>query len=321
MKGLPFSGRMAKRDMVKLVHSLEKFREESALFPGTHSIDLSSISNNEKRYLRERNIITYEMEISYLSHVLVNKVQDFSIMVNDEDHVRIQVIRPGLQFLSSYRLADKVDDELNRFVPYSFSTEYGYLTSCPSNIGTGIKVSAMLHLPVLTIQNKIPFLIHKIKKIGVNLAGTTGEGIKTIGSIYQLYNRTTLGVSEIDIVELMDGVVNKVLELEDNSRDKYLSESRTEVENLAWRSFGILLYSKKINYIEALEHLSNVRLGIILAIIKNGSLNVINDLMVGIQWAHLQRFYREFFKSIDESDEYRANYLRSGMQKMEKNDV
>lgn len=318
--GLPFVRKMMNDDFLRLRAGLERFAAESG-YRGTILADLNKISNNEKRYLRERNIITYEMEISDLSHVVINETEDFTIMVNDEDHVRIQVIKPGLQFQQSYLQADRVDDELNRFIPYAFSPNLGYLTSCPSNLGTGLKVSAILHLPVLTLFNKIPQIMPKIKKVGINLTGTTGDGIKTIGSIYQIYNRVTLGISEVDIIELLDGLVNKILELEDSSRDKYISESRIEAEDLVWRSSGILSNARKISYTEAIEHLSNLRLGVILAVIKNTGLNFINDLMVNIQWSHLQKDCGVIFSNVEECDEYRAVYLRNSLQKGERKDV
>jgi len=280
-------------------------------------IDLDDIDAIEKRYLRERNVITYEMEISENSSVLVNEAEDFAILTNDEDHFRIQVIRPGLQLMEAYRMADRVDDQLNRFVSYSFSPELGYHSSCPSNLGTGMKVSALLHLPAHAHKKRIPFLVGRVKQSGMEMTGSMNDGHKSLGAIYQISNKVSLGMSEVDIIETLDGVINKILEFEDILRDEYISESRLEVDDMVWRSFGILKYSRKINYVEAMEHLSNIRLGLILALIKNIKIGFINNLMVQIQWSHLQKSYGKTLRNNNEIDEIRADYLRINLTEME----
>ncbi len=321
MKGLFFHDNLTRSDSDEIKDICRRFVRESHFHKKIKIIDLNNISTGERRYLRERNLITYEMEISDFSLVLINETDDFSIMVNDEDHFRIQVIRPGLQLEETFRMADKIDDELNRFVNYSFSREYGYLTSCPSNIGTGMKASAMLHLPVLTMKNTITSLKEKLNSAGVLFSGTIDNSDRTVGSIYKVSNRISLGVSEVDIIETVDSVINKLIELEDSTRDRYLSDSRIEMEDRIWRSFGILKYSRSLNYMEAMEKLSDVRLGIILAIVKDYEVRMINDLMVNIQWSHLQHYFNRIIISSDECDEFRAEYIRNIIQKTEIKDV
>ncbi len=317
MKGLFFHSNLTRSDAEEIRSICSRFAEESSFGKKIKIIDLNNIGSGERRYLRERNLITYEMEISDFSLVMLNEADDFSIMVNDEDHFRIQVIRPGLQLEETYRTADKIDDELNRFVNYSFSREYGYLTSCPSNIGTGMKVSVMLHLPVLTMKNSVGSLRDKLKTAGVILSGTIDKSDRTVGAIYQVSNRVSLGLSEIDIIENVDSAINKLIELEDSARDRYMSESRIELEDRVWRSFGVLKYSRNLTYMEAMDKLSDIRLGIILAIIKNYELSTINDMMVNIQWSHLQHYFNRIINSSDECDEFRAEYLRNNIQKTE----
>lgn len=317
MKGLFFQNNITRSDTEEIRAICGRFAEESIFEKKIKIIDLNDIGAGERRFLRERNLITYEMESSDFSLVMINETDDFSIMVNDEDHFRIQVIRPGLQLEETYRIADKIDDELNKFVNYSFSREYGYLTSCPSNIGTGMKVSVMLHLPVLTMKNIVPSLKDKLKIAGALLSGTIDNSDRTVGSIYQVSNRVSLGLSEIDIIENVDSAINKLIELEDSARDKCLSESRIALEDRVWRSFGILRYSRHLTYLEAMEKLSDIRLGIILAIIKNYELSTINDMMVNIQWSHLQHYFNRIINNSEECDEFRAEYIRNNIQKME----
>jgi protein arginine kinase len=316
IRSVPFPNRFDESE-AQIVKALgEKFIRDS-LFQQSVLMDLSGMDKHRKRLLRERNIITMEMELAENSAVIINEKDDFSIMLNEEDHIRIQVIRPGLQIREAYEMADRIDDELNRFVPYAHSPEYGYLTACPSNLGTGMKVSVLLHLPVLTMKKNLSLLTGQLQNPGVVIAGTAGEGIRTYGAIYQLSNRVSLGISEVDIIEIMDGVISRIIDLEDSARDEYVSQSRLELEDRIWRSFGILQYSKRISYAEAIEHLSNVRLGIILAIVKNVDIVQINSLMVTIQWAHLQEMFKRTFNSTLESDEARSNYLRMNFSAME----
>ncbi len=317
MQSVPFPGRMLTDESYPIRGAMEKFAYESKYRDHTSIIDLKEIDANEKRFLRERNIITYEMEVAENSLVAINNSDDFSILVNEEDHFRIQVIRPGLQLTEVYKTADLVDNELNRFVPYAFSDDLGFLTACTSNLGTGLRVSVLLHLPIITMKNGIQELLPEDRKNKIEIKGTIGKSSKTLGSLYQLSNRVSLGLSEVDIIESLDDVIGSILDKEDTRRDEFFSESRTEVEDIVWRAYGALRYSRRISYIEAMDHLSNVRLGIVLAIIKSIDVKTVNDIMVNIQWAHLQRHYALLFKSTGECDEYRADYIRKLLHSLE----
>jgi protein arginine kinase len=317
MKSVPFPNRMAGDESFPVRDAIERFARESAFRGNVTIIDLQNVESSEKRFLRERNLITYEIEVSDNSLVAVNTTDDFAVLVNEEDHFRIQVIRPGLQLVEAYRMADRVDTELNRFVPYAFSDELGFLTACTSNLGTGLRVSVMLHLPVITMKNRMSELIPGDKKSAVELKGTIGPSSKTLGGLYQLSNRVSLGISEVDIIETLDEVLGRIVETEDSLRDELFSQSRLEIEDRIWRSMGLLLHARRLTYIESMDHISNLRLGIIMAVLKNMDVKVVNDLMVNIQWAHLQRHYNLLFKSTNECDEYRADYIRKTLHHYE----
>ncbi len=314
MDTVPFSNRMDDGDyhLVRVV--MEKFARESAFNDNTALLDIHDMDSNKKRLLRERNIITYEMEVSDSSLVAVNDEYDFTILVNDEDHFRIQVIRSGLQLMEAYRLADRIDDTLNSFTSYAFSEEFGFLTDCPSNLGTGLRASVLVHLPVLSMKNKLDDTIHSLSPKDIIINGTLGADRNTLGSIYQVSNRISFGLSEVDIIEMVDDMVNRLINVEDRERDLFLSESKTEIEDKIWRSYGLLQYSRKINFVEAMDHLSFIRLGVVLAVVKNIDIGVINNLMVNTQWSHLQRHFNTIFKSTVECDEHRAEYLRMHLE-------
>ena len=309
ISGIPFPHKFGPEEPDLVFSMIEKFRRESGMKNSVITY-LRDLDKQEKRFLRERNLITFEMEISENSAVLYNEGDDFSILVNEEDHVRIQVIRSGLQLKEVFEKADHIDDEVNRSIPYSYSSDYGYLTACPSNLGTGMKVSAMLHLPALTMKKAVSSLILQFQNSGVNISGTVGDSNRALGSIYQISNRVSLGMSEIDIIELVDGVISRIIDAEDEARDELLSRSRMELEDIIWRSYGLLSCSRRMSYVEAIEHLSNIRLGIILALIKGTDMININNIMVNVQWAHLQKIFNRSFNETAECDEMRAEYLR-----------
>jgi protein arginine kinase len=306
---LPFPSTLEEKESYIIRHSIERFASESRYSSSARLIDLRRLEDHEKRFLRERNIITHEMETSPNSMVLLVTGDDFTILVNEQDHYRIQVIKPGLQLDDAYRLADSVDDELNRFVFYAFSDDYGYLTASPSNLGTGLRCSMLLHLPALAFRNRIGEMVPYLKERGVELKGTVGENRKTIGSIFQISNRSSLGLSEIDIIEIMDSAANILVSTEDSLRDEAVLTSRVKLEDRVFRSLGILRYARSIAYGEAMDHLSNVRFGIILALIKGLEIYVINDMMVNIQRSHLQNYFGEPIVSNSQCDRLRAEYI------------
>ena len=302
----PHKGSMA--EAAYIISLFERFAA-SINGGGGSFIRLEGLDKSTKRMLRERNIITFETEISDKSAVFFD--DDCSILINEEDHIRIQVVYPGLQLKEAFEKANKIDDELNAFIPYSFLTDYGYLTACPTNLGTGMKISAMLHLPALGMKKSIQAISSKIRNDGAAISGTIIKNGFSMGNIYQVFNKISLGLSEIDIIELMDGIISEIIYAEDEARDELFAQSRSEIEDMVWRSYGILSSARRISYYEAMEHLSNIRFGIILALIKQVPLALVNNLMINIQPAHLSQIFDRSFSGNSEIDEVRAYFLRT----------
>ncbi len=295
-----------------LINSIAaRFVVESAYRDSYVCINLAELGDDDRRFLRERNIITSEMETSSISSVIFNSSDDIVIMVNEEDHFRIQAIKSGFQLMETYRAADKMDDELNKFVTYAFTDEFGYLTACPSNLGTGLRVSVMVHLPILSLMRSIPDVVRVVNDLGAEMRGAGGEVNKTVGSMYLVTNHVSLGKSEVDIIEELDEVASMIIEMEGDARDDYINQNPRTLEDRIWRSYGVMLNSRIISYAESMEQLSNIRMGVILSIIKNVDLPKINDLMVKVQWSHLQKDAGLVFSGTDECDAYRADFLRS----------
>lgn len=309
VQSLPFPDNLDESESYIIRHALERFSRESRFAGSVELIDLANYDSHERRLLRERNLITHEMESSSKSMLVLDRKHDFTVLVNEEDHLRIQIIKPGLQLMDAYKLADTVDDELNAYFIYAFSDEYGYLTSCPSNLGTAMRCSVIVHLPVLSMQNRIGEMATFLKDRGVLLKGTTGDTRKTVGGLYQISNKLSLGLSEIDIIEVMDNAINNLISYEDSERDNFASLSRLKLEDMVYRSLGILRYARTISYVEAMEHLANLRLGIVLAVIRDISLDLVNDLMVNVQWSHLQNNMGQVIISNSQCDRMRGEYI------------
>lgn len=317
VQSVPFPGNMGEGEKDIVFNVALKYCENADSSDSIKFVDMHNLTGVEKRLLREMNFITDEMEKRSNCAVIIDEKKQYSILVNEEDHFRIQVIRPGLQLRESYEAADRIDDSLNRIVPYAFTTELGFLTACPSNIGTAMKASVLMHLPVMTFLKRIPELAETLRKDSIELRGTNGAGNRTMGCIYQLSNRISLGVSEVDILETLDGLVNKIIDLEDTARDDFVGQHRSEIEDKIFRSLGLLKYSRRIGYAEAMEHLSNLRLGLVLGLIRNMDLPFIHTMMVNIQMAHLQKIFNLNFENNIESEEYRGEYLRINFNSLE----
>ncbi|HOK01160.1 MAG TPA: hypothetical protein PKX79_10460 [Spirochaetota bacterium] len=310
---LPFAHNLDDFDCEYLFSVAENFasrNQESLKF-----IKISDLDLHQKRLLREKNIITSEMESGDNSAVIIDKDKDGTILINDTDHFRIQVIKSGFQLHKAFMVAETLDDELNKFVPYTFLDTLGYLSPDPLRCGTGLKVSLILHLPALTILKRISDLVPFVKDGGFQIGGTLAGSGRIVGGLYLLSNKVKFGLSEVEVLDAADDIANRIIKLEDESRDDFFDASRREFEDFVWRALGLLLYSRRINYVEAIENLSRVRLGIIMSVIKEYDLSLVNDLMVKIQWSHLQEYFGIRFKSIVDSDDYRAYMIRSELTK------
>jgi protein arginine kinase len=308
---VPFSHRQKFGDYRLLKSVSEKFIKES-IFKGLTLLDINSLDNNNKCLLRERNFISQNMETSENSFVILSDSEDFIILVNDEDHFKIQITKPGLELTESYNTADEVDNELNKFAAYAFSENYGYITSNSSN--SGLEVSVMMHLPALIFTKRIIEVQDIVKLSRLNIEGLKQDGIKTFGGMFILSNGYTRGIPEMELLDEFKRITNKIINLESESRENYFAEHSIRLEDRIYRSYGILKYARRLSYVESLDLLSDIRLGIILSIIKNIELQRINDLMINMQWAHMQKIADKIFNDTIESDIFRASFLRDQIE-------
>ena len=273
-------------------------------------LPLTGMNELEKRVLVEKHLISPNLANEARNGaVILSDNEAVSIMVNEEDHLRIQVLYPGFQLKEAWEVAEKIDDIFEATVDYAYDEKYGYLTSCPTNVGTGIRASVMMHLPALVMTQQMNRILQAIQQVGLAVRGLYGEGSEVMGNIFQISNQITLGQTEEEIIDNLHGVARQIIEHEKASRQKLLSESRLKLTDRIRRSFGILCYAEVIDSKEAAQRLSDVRLGVDLGIVEGLNPNVLNELLVMTQPGYLQQHYGRAL-SPDERDAHRAKLFR-----------
>lgn len=273
-------------------------------------IPLSNLNELEKRVLVEKHLISPNLaNESRNGAVILSENESISIMVNEEDHLRIQCLYPGFQIKEAWDLANQVDDIFEAQLDYAFDERRGYLTSCPTNVGTGIRASVMIHLPALVLTQQINRILSAITQVGLAVRGLYGEGSEATGNIFQISNQITMGQSEEEIIDNLYSVAKQIVEHERAARSKLLQDSRLRIVDRVNRSFGILSYAAIIDSKEAAQRLSDVKLGIDLGIIRGVDTTVMNELMVMTQPGFLQQFAGEKLTP-DERDVRRAQLIR-----------
>ena len=254
-------------------------------------IKMDEIPALQKRVLVEKHLISPSLvENSTHGACLLSGNEEISIMLNEEDHIRIQCLFPGFQLMEALQAANEIDDWLEEHVNFAFDEKFGYLTSCPTNAGTGIRASVMMHLPGLVITQQINRIVPAINQLGLVVRGIYGEGSEALGNIFQISNQITLGKSEEDIVEDLKSVASQIISQERSAREALAKTSNIQLEDRVFRSYGILANSRIIETKEAARCLSDLRLGIDMGYIKNISRTILNELMILTQPGFLQQY-------------------------------
>ncbi|WP_223703269.1 protein arginine kinase [Sutcliffiella deserti] len=252
---------------------------------------MEELNSLEKRVLVEKHLISPQLaEDSNYGACLLSPNEEVSIMINEEDHIRIQCLYPGLQLTEALKIANSLDDWIEEKIDYAFDEKRGYLTSCPTNVGSGLRASVMMHLPALVLTQQINRIIPAINQLGLVVRGIYGEGSEALGNIFQISNQLTLGKSEEDIVNDLLSVVQQLIAQERSAREALVKTSNIQLEDRVYRSYGILANSRVIETKEAAKCLSDVRLGIDLGYIENISKSILNELMILTQPGFLQQY-------------------------------
>lgn len=316
MRGLPFpmlaTPAQSKSVMDQLLGVAENGRL-NGLGP-LEMIQLGELTELEKLVLVEKHLISPSLANESRSGALIlSQREDVSIMINEEDHLRIQCMRPGFQIHEAWETADRIDDVFEEQIDYAFDEEHGYLTSCPTNVGTGIRASVMMHLPALVLTGQINRILTAVTQVGLAVRGLYGEGSEATGNLFQVSNQITLGQSEREIVQNLHQVVRQIIEHERSARAKLLAESKLRIEDRVLRSYGILSHAAIMDSKEAAQRLSDVRLGVHLGILTQVNAQMLNELMVSTQPGFLQMTYGEALHP-EQRDMTRAELIRGRLE-------
>ncbi|HTX64292.1 MAG TPA: protein arginine kinase [Opitutaceae bacterium] len=275
------------------------------------SLTLEELTDLEKQILVERHLISRELSAAkHGAGVVISRDQSTSVMINEEDYLRIQVLRAGFQLKKVWTTVNALDTGLEDGLNYAFSPTLGYLTACPTNLGTGMRASAMMHLPALVISNQMEKVVRAVNQLGMAVRGLFGEGSDASGSIFQISNQTTLGEAEEEIIKRLSSVLNTIIEHERNARAKLLETDANKLFDKIGRAFGILQHGRLLTSAEVMNLLSLVRLGIDLSVFPEERRPQIDRLFIEAQPGHIQYAAHGTFES-GERDLLRARLLRS----------
>lgn len=276
-------------------------------------LEMDKLPLLEKQVLVEKHLISPDLTQRKIGAVLLQENEQVSIMINEEDHLRIQCILPGFQLNRVWNIANKIDDLLEENLPFAFDKQWGYLTACPTNIGTGMRASAMVHLPCHVLTGQINDLMQAITKVGLTIRGLYGEGSESMGDLFQISNEITLGSSEKEIISKLHSVVKESIKRERTLREELREGNSIKLEDKIYRSYGTLQNARLLSSQECMKLLSYVRLGIDLEYIQDLDIEVINHLMIYTQAGMLQKSYGKVMDE-QERDHVRTQYIREKLK-------
>ncbi len=290
IKGIPFPRRANESQQENVIELCKTAAEKSGI--KLNYIDINSMKDYEKQAIAECHLISPQMmDDSVKRGVFLSGDSSVSILVNEEDHLRIQCMEPGFNVRKCFKSANDVDDKFEQSLDFAFDSKFGYLTCCPTNIGTGMRASVMVHLPALTMSGSINSIIDSLSQLGMTVRGIFGEGSKATGNIYQISNQTTLGETEENILERFEQVITEVIDKEREMRRRIYESDKYGVMDKLMRSFGELTNAVILSSSEAMSRLSDVRFAVELGIIKNVDYRSINTATYSVLPANIVKNY------------------------------
>jgi protein arginine kinase len=316
-----FPGWAKKAERTAILELIKPRVEELMEMQDSFSELLQDLSALEKQVLVERHLISREHAAKSVgSAIVMNRRQTLSIMVNEEDHLRMQSIRSGLQLKQAFKLVDKIDSALESKLEFAFDQRLGYLTACPTNVGTGMRASAMLHLPGLVLSELINQVIQAVSKIGLAVRGLYGEGTEAMGNLFQISNQTTLGEKEDEIIARLSKVIETIIEKEHDARQVLIQKRSNTLWDQIGRAYGVLTYAHAMTSKEALNLLSIIKLGVDLGAFPEDRRLPIDELFIDTQPAHLQKSSQQKLNA-EERDHLRAEIIRERLKVFPKPDI
>ncbi len=287
--GFVFPQLLRDQDYEKIFAQVKKAAAKSKALKNAHIVSINQLDDIDRYLLVERHLISYDHAAADRKRaVIFSKDESISVMVNEEDHLRMQVILPGIQLQECWRKLDTLDTELERELAFAFSPEAGYLTACPTNTGTGLRASMMVHLPALVISKDINKILQRMNQLGLVVRGFYGEGIEIRTAFFQISNQISLSQTESEIIVNIERITRQIMENEHKARASLFKTNKAKIEDNIWRAYGLLKSARTISFEEAITLLSSLRLGAETGIIKV-KLKTINELLISAQPGHIQR--------------------------------
>ena len=320
LQGHAFGPRARVNDREAVLEQIRRAMDKVELLTGSTLLALPDLDHRSRGMLLERRLASRELlgdvkvGPSRATAVLLAAQDPLSVMVNEEDHLRLQGLVSGLRLKEAWNRVDRLDEELGQELPFAYHHEFGFLTSCPTNVGSGLRASVLVHLPGLVLTKEIGKVLQGLGQVGLTFRGLYGEGSEVVGNFFQLSNQTTLGKSEEELVEHLDKIVRQVIQYEDQARQVLLRDAPQVTEDKIWRAYGLLQYARSLPFEELMNLLSGIRLGVGLKLLPELRVYTLNKLMIFTQTAHLEQAAGRDL-SPGECDAHRAAYVRSVLSK------
>jgi protein arginine kinase len=320
LASVPFTHRAREEQLQGVLSSVAGAAERSEGLENGLLLRMKELSTLDRQILVERHLVSHELgDASRPRGIVIGPGERLSLMINEEDHLRLQSMASGFQLSEAWGGADHADDQLAQALDFAFSDEIGYLTSCPTNTGTGLRASILIHLPALVLLQEIQKTLKSITQVGLNVRGLYGEHSDVMGNLFQVSNQTTLGQREQDSIETLERVTRQVIETEERARERLVRDARVQTEDKVWRAYGLLRYCRSVSSQEVINLCSAVRLGVSLGLPGLCPLHVVNELLVLTQPAHLQRSKGGELTPA-ERNVYRAQLVRERLSAAERSD-
>ncbi len=315
LQGHAFGRRVGDEDRLRILEAVQQASQRGQLLRDGLSVDIAALPRLSRQVLLERHLVSREL-IGEGSNgpysgagLILGPEEQAGLMVNEEDHIRLQSLMSGLRLDDAYRQVDALDEELGAELPIAYHPEFGFLTSCPTNVGTGLRASVLVHLPGLVLTKEIGKVLQGIGQVGLTFRGLYGEGSEVVGNFFQISNQTTLGKPEEDLIDHLRTIVERVIRYEQHARGVLMREAPAVMEDKIWRAYGLLRYARSLSFEEVMNLLSGVRLGASMKLLSGVSVYTLNKIMIYAQQAHLEQAAGRTLAD-GEGDLHRAAYVR-----------
>lgn len=314
LEGYAFAGRARDGERLRVLSQVREAMGDIPSLRGGALVRVDELPEEDRLLLHERHLVSRELagldpQRPVRSGAAVYLTSGTSVMVNEEDHLRLQSLQSGFQIANAFGSLEQLDTELGERVPYAFHNEFGFLTACPTNVGTGLRASVLIHLPGLVLTKEIAKVLTGLQQMGLTYRGLYGEGSEVVGNFFQISNQTTLGRSEGELLDFLVRVVTTVIDREEEARKVLLRDAGYIIEDKLWRAYGTLRYARSLSFDEVMSYLSSVRLAVGLKLITDLSVYTLNKLLIFSQSAHLANAEGRALTE-SEANIVRARYVR-----------